>query len=141
MPIRHVGFTHIQKQKHWLFRRRGRELGLNPSELITQAPGVARELKALKRCRQHGTGFASGVEPIHSTAADGAVALTAEALNHIHPLEAKALLAIASGMASEGHAKELAGLGVEPGLLAAHHTRGEPHPEGGVAAIGEVAGG
>ena len=133
-----MGFAHVEKKKHRLGRRRGSQLGLDPSQLGTEAPGVARELKALKRCRQYSTGFAGGVEPIHSAAADGAVALAAEAIDHIRPLEAIALLTVVASMAGKGHPEQLAGLGIEPGLAAINHPRSEPHPERRVAPIGEI---
>ena len=43
-------------------------------------------------------------------------------------------------MASEGHAEQLAGLGVQPGISTALNPRRETHPEGGMASVSEVTG-
>ena len=54
MPVRNVGFTHIQKHKNRLILRCFRQFLLDPGQLIVQAPGISSEVKALKRCAQNG---------------------------------------------------------------------------------------
>ena len=141
MPVGHMSFAHVEEHEPGLIRRRCDKALLEPRQLALQAPGVARELKLLKRLGQHRAGLAGGVEPIHRTAAKGAVALLTETLNDVGPTEAEALLAIVAGMAGNGHAEQLARLGVEPGLCATDHAWGKAHPKGGMTAVGEIAGG
>lgn len=141
MPIGHMGFANIEEEKHGLAGRRGGQLGLDPGQLGRQAPGVAGEVEALEGGSEHAARFTGRIEPVHGAAAEGAVAEAAKPLDQIGSLKPETALAISAGMAGIGHAEELAGLGIEPGLSAAGDPRREPHPEGSVAAVGEVTGG
>ena len=121
-----MGFAHIEEHKAWLTLRRLRQMLLNPEQLRAQAPGVTCEVKVLKGLGQHSPGVAGGVEPIDRATADRAVALPAKTLNDVGAFEAEALLTVMAGMASEGHPKQLACLGVQPGLSTTLNPRRDP---------------
>ena len=133
-----MSFAHIEEHEAWLRLPHLRQTLLNPMQLRTKTPSVSSELEVLKVLAQDSPGFTGGVEPIDGATADRAVALPAEAFNNVGAFEPEALLAVLTCMAGKSHAEQLARLRVKPGLSTTLNPRRETHPEGSMAAIGEV---
>ena len=131
--------AHIKEHKNGLLNRSCLQLSINPGELIGQAPGVASEVEPLKWLSQHSPRGRTGVKPVDCTSTDRAITSPTEALDHIGPLQLKAI-GFNSCTASKGHTEQLACLRIDQRLIGIDNTWGEPHPERGMAAVGEMTG-
>ena len=87
MPVRDMGFTDVEEKKHRLLSP-GQHL-IDPGELPTQTPGVARKPEMLKRTPQYCTGLSAGVKPVHSSRTNGEVSQTPKTTNQIGTFQAK----------------------------------------------------
>jgi hypothetical protein len=134
-----VGFTDIEEEKRRLMIRSRRQLLFNPIELTLQAPRVPGEMETLERSSQDGTGLTLRIEPIHGPTAKSAVTAASESFDQIRSLKLETVTVLTSAP-GKSHPKQLAGLGVEPGIRTTFHAGGEAHPHRGMAAVSEITG-
>ena len=121
MPIGNVGFANIEEQETGLFGLELLQASIDPIQLTVQIPGITGELKLVERLRQHGAGVCCCVEPGHSTAADRAIPLSPEPLDHIGAVQIKAVRVLVELAPTRFQQKHFGHFGVQERYRAAHH--------------------
>jgi len=132
-----MGLPHIEENKQWLIRGGLLNPRIDPFQLLMQTPGIASEVKVLKPLAELSTGFGRGIEPLHGSTSDGGVTAPPKPLHNIGSCELKTFSVLAFGT-GVSHTKQLANLGVQPGLAGMRNPRGEANPESGMASISEI---
>ena len=132
-----MGLPNVEENKQRLIRGGLLNPRIDPFQLLMQALGIASEVKVLKPLAKLSAGFRRGVEPLHGSTADGGVTAPPEPIDNIGSCELKTVSVLALGT-GVSHTKQLANLGVQPGLAGMRDPRGEANPEGGMASIGEM---
>jgi len=132
-----MGLPHIEENKQRLILGGLLNPRIDPFQLLMQAPGISSEVKVLKPLAQLSAGFRRGIEPLHGSTADGGVTAPLKSFHNVGSCELKTVSVLAPGTGIS-HTKQLADLGVQPGLAGMRDPWGEANPEGGMASIGEM---
>jgi len=130
-------FPHIEEHKQRLIHGGLLNPCIDPLQLLLQAPGISGEVEVLKPLAELSAGFRRGIEPLHSTTSDGGVTASPKPLHNVGSRELKTVSVLACGTRIS-HTKQLANLGVQPGLAGMSDAWGEANPEGGMAPVGEM---